>query len=90
MNMPWTLIYSRSRLEMSELETKFMLMPHSYSGESKQCGDEICDREIKTGYSCFIDLLNNGVILCDVCGKCLRYARKKATERGERFEAASQ
>lgn len=73
-----------------ETETQFMLMPHVRGGSEGKCADEMCPRQVKNGDSCYIDLLNDGAILCDNCGKCLRYARKCAVRRGEPIETATQ
>lgn len=48
------------------------------------CADPRCRRPIGHEQECFVDTTSEeGEILCDSCGKCLRYARKKASERGE-------
>lgn len=75
-----------------EGETRFALKPMAYSGEPAKCSDNLCPRVInsdknKLSEECFIDLLTGGT-LCDQCGKCLRYARKKAHQRGESIETA--
>lgn len=74
-------------------ETRQMLMPHEHNGSERECADDQCTRLIggaKWPRNCFIDLLTNGQILCDNCGKCLRYARKMAVRRGEPIESALQ
>ena len=46
------------------------------------CSDEKCNTLIRNEDPCFVDSLSeNGDVYCDSCGKCLRYARKKAAER---------
>ncbi len=45
------------------------------------CSDEKCVRFISEGDFCFIDTLEEGGVLCEACGKCVRYARKKEFER---------
>ncbi len=76
-----------------ESDTKFMLMPHEHTGSERTCADDQCTRGIggnKWPNESFVDLLDNGKILCDGCGKSLRYARKKAVQRGEPIESAIQ
>lgn len=77
----------------------YKLLPHEYTGPAKQCEDEICTRligqrlvnkQVVIEKECFLDLLNDGAMLCDNCGKCLRYARKHAVRRGEPIESATQ
>lgn len=46
------------------------------------CADAKCTRRVQLGDVCFLDLGSNRVYCAD-CGKCLRYARKKAAARGE-------
>ena len=75
---------------MEETETRFMLMPHVRRGSEGDCADDVCTRKVMDGDNCFIDLLNNGAVLCEICGKCLRYARKCADRRGEPIETATQ
>lgn len=45
------------------------------------CADSKCDRLIQAGDFCFIDTTDQGGILCEYCGLCVRYARKKEAER---------
>ena len=75
---------------MSNTSLQLMILSSTHHGESKSCSDDICPKLIKNENECFIDLLNNGQILCDTCGKCLRYARKCAVRRGESLESAQQ
>ena len=70
---------------------QFKLLEQTFSGSQKWCADRKCPRLIKSGEMCFIDLLtDNADVLCEGCGKCLRYARKKAVSRGEPLESATQ
>ena len=84
---------------MTSSTDNYKLIPHEYTGPAKICADELCTRKI--GHyrinkqmvitkECFLDLLNDGSMLCDNCGKCLRYARKCAVRRGEPIESATQ
>lgn len=62
------------------------------------CRDELCMRSndvgelrskvIPPGGAYYLDTVKNNRALCDQCGQCLRYARKKAHERGEPLESA--
>jgi hypothetical protein len=45
------------------------------------CADSKCNRLIRAGDFCFIDTTDQGGILCELCGPCVRYARKKDAER---------
>lgn len=45
-----------------------------------QCADQKCGRSVSHNTPCFIDA-QTGSVWCDDCGKCERYARKKAAER---------
>jgi len=48
------------------------------------CQDVICTRVVKSGQEYFMDILSGDpVTYCYDCGLCLRYARKKASQRGE-------
>lgn len=74
-------------------ETKFGLKPLTSGGSEMDCEYSInsvrkCYAVIKNGDDYFIDLFFNARTLCDDCGKCLRYARKKANQRGEPVESA--
>ncbi len=63
---------------------QYSLMPATHGGDVPlECSDDKCNRKIINGGAYFMDVLENGAILCDDCGKCLRYTRKKAHERGE-------
>ena len=48
-----------------------------------RCADPKCGRTISHNAPCFIDA-TTGSVWCDDCGKCERYARKKAAQREER------
>lgn len=53
------------------------------------CVDPKCGRMVKHNEHCFIDVLSaNGDLYCDSCGKCIRYARKKAEQRKQKKAAA--
>jgi len=45
------------------------------------CSDVKCPRFIREGEFCYLDTLEDGGVLCEYCGKCVRYARKKEFER---------
>jgi adenine-specific DNA methylase len=51
-------------------------------GSSCICADSLCRSVIESGHESVLDSLT-GRWLCVQCGTCLRYARKKALERGE-------
>lgn len=79
-------------------EDNYKLLPHEYTGPVKECSDEKCyrkigqylvNKQVVITKECFLDLLNDGAMLCDNCGKCLRYARKHAVRRGEPIESAT-
>ena len=47
-----------------------------------RCADPKCGRPVVHDAPCFVDTTSpNGDVYCDDCGKCLRYARKKAAQR---------
>lgn len=75
---------------MSMVSKNFGLFPNKYFGEDDQCADKGCTRILTQGDDCFIDTIRDGKMLCDLCGKCLRYSRKKAAERGEPIEDVEQ
>jgi hypothetical protein len=63
-----------------------------YSGNQgpvKPCGDDLCGIKLRRGDECFMDPLLKK-IYCLQCGQCLRYARKKAAQRGEPIKEATQ
>lgn len=45
-----------------------------------RCADQKCGRMVAHNIPCFVDS-ETGQVWCDDCGKCERYARKKAAER---------
>jgi hypothetical protein len=46
------------------------------------CKDPKCHRMVKHDEMCFIDTFSKkGDLYCSNCGKCLRYQRKKESER---------
>lgn len=48
------------------------------------CCDGMCPRVLKHDEICFIDTWNpNGSVYCHQCGQCLKYERRKASDRGE-------
>ena len=49
---------------------------------ANQCGNFKCGKMVQSESPCFRDTLG-AAYYCDSCGKCLRYHRKKAAERGE-------
>jgi len=51
-----------------------------------RCADKKCGRAIAHEAPCFIDA-STGATWCDNCGKCERYARKKAAQRAEKADA---
>ena len=75
-------------------ETLFGLKPMENGGGEQKCSDKLCldskgfPTVIKSGDDYYLDLIKNGESLCSQCGKCLRYARKKADQRGESIELA--
>ena len=72
----------------TEGETRFGIKPFVHGSEIEtDCSDNLCPRKINKSENCFLDLLS-GEMLCEQCGKCLRYARKKAHQRGEPIETA--
>jgi len=56
------------------------LLETKLTTEDKKCQARDCFRMIKTDDPCFVDVTNSSV-LCDNCGKCERYSRKKEEER---------
>ena len=46
------------------------------------CGDSKCGRTIRNDEDCFIDTWEN-TTYCLQCGKCIRYERSMAAQRGE-------
>lgn len=56
-------------------------------GTEFQCHDRLCFTKVENGDEYFIDILKDKMY-CLQCGKCLRYARKKAAQRGEPIESA--
>lgn len=65
-------------------QTKLIEVSYSDSVPSVCCFDK-CHRGINTLDKYFLDILHNKVY-CHQCGICLRYARKKAAQRGEPIE----
>lgn len=60
----------------------------AYAGDAPSlCANEQCRRPVRFLEKYFIDVLWDRVY-CHQCGLCLRYARKKAMERGEAIESA--
>lgn len=58
-----------------------------HAGKKRKCADRLCKTKVKTGDDSFLDVAGNTPkVFCRQCGLCLRYARKKAAERGERAE----
>jgi len=58
----------------------------SHSGKKPlMCKFDKCCRKINTLDAYFFDMLHDKEY-CHQCGICLRYARKKAAERGESIE----
>jgi len=53
-----------------------------YVGSTTKCADKLCMTNISEGDKIFLDTINENTY-CHQCGQCLRYARKKAAERGE-------
>lgn len=78
---------------------EFGFLRYQYSGPSIPCSDPLCTRTIPMPHeveameakeiafvTCYMDVngsSNSGSIYCDSCGKCRRYARKKAVQRGD-------
>ena len=56
-----------------------------HGGKDTICGDDLCTKPIKAFDHIFLDTFRKRN-LCSQCGTCLRYARKKAAERGEPVE----
>tara|TARA_R100001244_G_scaffold25113_4_gene25572 strand:+ start:33136 stop:33372 length:237 start_codon:yes stop_codon:yes gene_type:complete len=74
--------------EEQEEGTFFGMKPLINGGGEKECSDKLCPTFIQSSEQYYIDLLKDGTSLCLQCGKCLRYARKKADQRGEPIELA--
>lgn len=55
-------------------------LPGEWGGEPTECADHKCERVVKKGDECFIDMQSSSVY-CDGCGKCKRYVRKRAEQR---------
>lgn len=45
------------------------------------CEGSRCPRKVEVGDMYWLDTLS-GVMLCELCGNCLKYSRKKALQRG--------
>lgn len=74
---------------------QFGFLEMRYTSPVVECADPRCARVIPMKHEedqiqagqlpfvwCFLDV-NKGSIYCDSCGKCRRYARKKAVQRGD-------
>jgi hypothetical protein len=49
----------------------------------RHCADHKCVRVIKVRDNCWMD--EDGRIFCEQCGKCLKFHRRRAAERGETY-----
>jgi hypothetical protein len=58
-------------------------MIESIAVHMHRCKNPECRRIVQAKENYFIDTLVTGSY-CESCGKCLRYHRKKAIERGEK------
>lgn len=68
-------------------ETLFGMKQLVSGGIDFQCNDRLCFTQVTAGQEYFLDILKDKMY-CSQCGKCLRYARKKAAQRGEPIETA--
>ena len=68
-------------------EVRFKIKPAICPTPDTSCSDKLCPRKITLGESCYWDMLAAD-FLCVHCGRCLRYARKKAVQRGAPIESA--
>lgn len=62
------------------MNIQFGLLETKLTTEDTKCHSRDCFRQIKTDDPCFVDV-NTSAVLCDDCGKCERYSRKKEEER---------
>lgn len=62
------------------MNIKFDLLETKLSTEDQACGSSNCSRVIKYDDVCFIDIKEN-ILLCEECGKCERYERKRKDQR---------
>jgi heterodisulfide reductase subunit C len=69
-----------------ENKTKMSEVSHG-DDEPIECHNKKCKRPIRLYERYYLDTLWDRVY-CYQCGLCLRYARKKALERGEPIEMA--
>ena len=73
---------------MTMLKNSTQMIEAGYSEDAPAaCFFDQCRRPIRLFDKYFIDVLWDRVY-CHQCGLCLRYARKKALERGETVESA--
>lgn len=77
--------------ERTELGIQLGIVPTYLFGGSEplRCQGSKCHREIRPATEHFIDTKTNRV-LCEACGKSLRYARKKAAEQGRPLPLTSE
>ena len=62
------------------MKIEFGLLRTKITTEEEKCRTKNCFRIMKEGDDCFVDVASNA-ILCDECGKCERYSRKKQETR---------
>ena len=56
------------------------LLQTKVTSEEQSCQEKNCSRPMTKGMDCFVDIHHN-TFLCEECGKCKRYERKKTQER---------
>ena len=61
------------------MDIKYGFLQTKVTTEEEKCRAANCFRVIKHDQTCFIDVERNR-ILCEGCGKCERYERKKLEE----------
>lgn len=69
------------------IDNTFMLQTTVGEEDKLICAAAHCRRSLGYLERYFVDTLKKQPY-CDQCGKCLRYSRKKALERGEPVERA--
>lgn len=66
------------------MKIEYKLLDTKFTGEvDVKCGQKECFRMISPDDPIFVDV-EDSLMYCDKCGKCLRYERKKKEEREKR------
>ncbi len=62
------------------MNIEYDLFQTKVTDENQQCGISDCFRIMRVDDHCFVDV-KNGVVMCNECGRCEKYSRKKQAER---------